>query len=99
MLNYNFSSKFKYANIFSALFFSISVNAEILCRTVGIGCPTMSGCVYDEFGNRVECVSIKFHGKTGITHSQATSMCLSAVNRIAAERGFTHSAATGGCVY
>ena len=85
--------------IFLTLFLTVSASAEILCRTVGIGCPSMSGCVYDEFGNRVKCVSIKFHGKTGITHSQATSMCLSAVNRIAAERGFTHSAATGGCVY
>ena len=85
--------------IFLTLFLSASASAEILCRTVGIGCPSMSGCVYDEFGNRVECVSIKFHGKTGITHSQATSICLNAVNRMAAESGFTHSAATGGCVY
>ena len=85
--------------IFLTLFLTASASAEILCGTVGIGSPSMSGCVYDEFGNRVECVSIKFHGKTGITHSQATSMCLSAVNRIAAEKGFTHSAATGGCVY
>tara|TARA_A100001234_G_scaffold151296_1_gene133237 strand:- start:99 stop:377 length:279 start_codon:yes stop_codon:yes gene_type:complete len=82
-----------------SIFLSTTSNAGMLCRTVGIGCPTMSGCVYDEFGRKVECVSIKFHGKTGITHSQATSMCLSAVNRIASERGFTHSAATGGCVY
>ena len=82
-----------------SIFLSTTSNAGMLCRTVGIGCPTMSGCVYDEFGRMVECVSIKFHGKTGITHSQATSMCLSAVNRIASERGFTHSAATGGCVY
>jgi len=82
-----------------SIFLSTTSNAGMLCRTVGIGCPTMSGCVYDEFGRKVECVSIKFHGKTGITHSQATSMCLSAVNRIASERGFAHSAATGGCVY
>ena len=82
-----------------SIFLSVNANAGMLCRTMGIACPTMSGCVYDEFGRKVECVSIKFHGKTGISHSQATSMCLSAVNRIASERGFTHSAATGGCVY
>lgn len=82
-----------------SVFLDINANAEVLCRTMGIACPTMSGCVYDEFGRKVECVSIKFHGKTGITHSQATSMCLNAVNRIASEKGFTHSAATGGCVY
>ena len=76
-----------------------SANAELLCRTMGIACPTMSGCAYDEFGNRVECVSIKFHGKTGITNREAETMCLNAVKRIAAERGFTHDAAIGGCVY
>jgi hypothetical protein len=85
--------------IFLTLFINATVSAEILCRTLGVGCPSMSGCVYDEFGNRVQCVSIKFHGKTGISHSQATQMCLNAVNSIASEKGFTHSAATGGCVY
>lgn len=83
----------------SFIVFNSYTYAGVLCRTLGVACPTMSGCVYDEFGRKVECVSIKFHGKTGITHSQATSMCLNAVNRIASEKGFTHSAATGGCVY
>ena len=83
----------------SFIVFNSYTYAGVLCRTLGVACPSMSGCVYDEFGNRVDCVSIKFHGKTGISHSEAETMCLNAVREMAAERGFTHSAATGGCVY
>ena len=58
----------------------------------------MSGCVYDEFGNTLDCVNIKFMGKTGLTHSDATKICLSLVREMLAERGLPQH--TGGeCVY
>ena len=75
-----------------------NVHASILCSTLGIACPSMSGCVYDEFGNTLDCVNIKFMGKTGLTHSDATRICLSLVREMLAERGLPQH--TGGeCVY
>ena len=75
-----------------------NVQASILCRTLGIACPSMSGCVYDELGNTLDCVNIKFMGKTGLTHSDATRICLSLVREMLAERGLALH--TGGeCVY
>jgi len=85
--------------IFLSFILFNSHSYAVLCGTIGFGCPSMSGCVYDELGRKVDCVSIKFMGKTGLSHSDAERMCLNAVRRMAAERGFTHSAATGGCVY
>jgi len=64
----------------------------------GFGGPSMSGCVYDEFGRKVDCVNIKFMGKTGLTYNDAERICLNAVRNMASDRGFTHDAATGGCV-
>jgi len=64
----------------------------------GFGGPSMSGCIYNEFGNKVDCVNIKFMGKTGLTYNDAMRICLNAVRNMASDRGFTHDAATGGCV-
>ena len=81
-----------------SLLLSGNVHASILCRTLGIACPSMSGCVYDELGNTLDCVNIKFMGKTGLTHSDATRICPSLVREMLAERGLPQH--TGGeCVY
>ena len=64
----------------------------------GFGDPSMSGCVYDESGNTLECVNIKFMGKTGLTHKDATRICLNLVRGMAAERGLPQHAG-GECVY
>ena len=82
----------------AGLLLSANAYASILCRTLGFACPSMQGCVYDEFGNTLDCVNINFMGKTGLTHIDATSICLSLVREMLVERGLPPH--TGGeCVW
>jgi len=58
MLNYNFSSKFKYANIFSALFFSISV-ILIAIKGLNYGIDFKGGTLIELRSNNIEVSAIR----------------------------------------
>ena len=40
-----------------------------------------SGCAYDEFGRKIECVSIEYGGEGGLTWDEATNQCVSYLRR------------------
>ena len=39
-----------------------------------------SGCAYDEFGRKIECVTIEY-GEGGLTYDQATDSCINYLRR------------------
>ena len=80
------------------LYFSLMMTNNLQAGWFGIGGSSMTGCIYDELGRKVDCITIKFMGKTGLTYSDAERICLDSVRNMAAEKRYRHEAATGGCI-